>query len=216
MKFKTKTQLLEKILQELVLVTGTSVQVYTQPIVFNQIDSAFEHYFEKRFWPHLTETTIHTLDGAGGVTTDDVVVDKWTDIKWIRHEPYDRHCTIPREVDGETLSNQLTYYPLPFSHTQFQSRVIGFKPVTSTDTIAIRARRNPGEFNETDTVPMDAILLQHFVSSALLSTDGTNPAEQARQFALAEDRYEELTGSEAEDYVNFPRYRYETSFTVAE
>jgi hypothetical protein len=89
MSFLTQNQMLNSVLNELALVNGTSVQTYNEPIIYDYIQRGFDHLFTKRFWPHLTSTTFHTLDGAGGVITDQLEgIEQFTDIKWIREYSY--------------------------------------------------------------------------------------------------------------------------------
>lgn len=219
MTFKTKAQLTETVFQELALVNGSSVQTYSEPIVYENIQASFEHMFKKDFWPHLTLTTFHTLDGAGGVITDTLTgVEDVTDIKWIRKYPYEEQDIIPFHSDGIFNDDgYLAYRGLSYSETGYETKRVIFNPVTSEDLIAIRARRMPDPFDQPDDViPLDYLLMKHFVTAQLLAADGFNPNGQALQQALFEDRYSVLIGNMSDHPLQSKSRRFSREFTVAE
>lgn len=219
MEFSTQQKLIDKVLGEIALVGGSGVQTYTEPLILHAIQTAFDHVFSKRFWGHLTETTYHTLDGVTGISTTDLVgIKSAQDIKWIRHSPYRECDKIHFFPDGQFDSSRYGYTTLPYTDTEFfESRVIKFNPKTEALDIAIHARRKPDDFiREKDIVPFDRVYLQHFVTASILATDGTNPAEQTRQEALYNDRYETLVMNESNEVIVGPVNRYQPEFTVAE
>lgn len=215
MTFKTRTQMLNSILNELALVTGTSVQVYTEPIINDYIQRGFDHLYTKRFWNHLTSTTYHTLDGTAGVITDTISgIEKAIDIKWIREEPYTPDCEIYYFSDGLFDTDKMGYTDLAFTDAQYENKRLQFFPATSTANIAIRARRKPDDFQEDDIIPFDSLTLVHFVTASLLAIDGMNPSAQTRQDDLFADRYETLVMQESNNKITSHRDFYTGEFTV--
>lgn len=217
MAFKNRTELLNNILNELALVTGTSIQTYTQPIIEDYIQSGFNHLFSKRFWPHLTKTTYHTLDGAGGVVDDNTLsdLDYVHDIQWIREAPYREQDEIPYYKDGIFDSQKLAYTDIAYGDPGYANKRIIFNPLDSTVEIAIRSRRILPEFGDNDVIPFDYICLTHYVAMSLLASDGMNPGAQQLQMTFFNDRYEQLITNEGDKKITSKRNRFDSEFTVA-
>lgn len=217
MTFKTRQELVASVYNELALVAGSSVQTYTQPQVEECIQDAFEHLFKKHFWTHLTTTTFHTLDGAGGVVTDSILgLEDVTDIKWIRQSPYEESDQVHYFEDGIFNSDMLAFTSLTYGETGYDTKRIKFNPVTSEAEIAIRARRKPDPFENEDVVPLDYVMIKHLVTSNLLATDGMNPSAEARQLALFEDRYDTLISNRSNHALVTTSTRFQSEFTVAD
>lgn len=217
MTFKTRQQLVVSVYNELALVAGSSVQTYTEPQVQECIQDAFEHLFKKHFWTHLTTTTFHTLDGAGGVVTDSILsLEDVTDIQWIRESPYEPSDTIPFFEEGIFNTDMLAYSSLAYGEVGYDTKRVKFNPVTSTAEIAVRARRKPVDFEDEHVVPLDYVMMKHLVTSNLLATDGMNPSAEARQLALFEDRYDTLISNKGNQAFVAISSRFQREFTVAE
>lgn len=220
MRMKTRAQLIESVLNTLALVSGSSVQIYTEPIISEHINTAFDIVFKKRFWPHLTFETYHELDGAAGVVTDNtIVLDDLSDIQWVRKYPYTEENNIPYFKEGLFGTSQEGYTGIPYDDEaeQYETKRIKFNPLTLDVDICIRARRHPGEITSDATlVPMDYLLIQHFVSAALLDIDGMNPSAKARQDLYFNDRYKTLVDAEQEQAFVSVKSRFASDFTVAE
>lgn len=217
--YATVAELTAAVLSELGLVPGSSVQTYTEPQILHNINTCFETLFSKRFWPHLTKTTLHELDGTTGVITDSslVAVKDFKDIEWIRFYPYTKAETLVRLNGREFETGQFySYDQLPFDHTQAATKVFNTYPLDFALPIKVRARRTPDPFPFTDgIVPFDKITMQHFVASNILASDGMNPNAQQRQTSLFEQRYNDMISGEDTD-VNYYSRRMSNTFTVAE
>ena len=219
---QTLKDMLNDVLIEIGLVPGTSVQVYTEDQVLNAINSSFTFVFEKRFWKHLTYTTEHTLDGAAGVIIDEVAaIEKFTDIQWIRADPYRKSDAIQYIDDEEDFEDQpfsLCYTHLSDVHPQRKTKLIKVLPITQEGNIKIKARRKPDPFeNDDDIIPFDSTCLRHLVIATLLSADGMNPSSQNMQQSLFNQRYIDLVGQETNSISHFSTGRRSAhSFTVAE
>jgi hypothetical protein len=217
MAFKTRAQIVASTFNELALVAGSSVQTYTEPFVQEGVQVAFDHLFTKRFWEHLTSTTFHTLDGAGGVVTDTIAgLESISDIKWIRETPFEMHDNIPYFADGVFNTELLAYTGLAYTDVGYDTKRIKFNPTTSVAEIAIRARRKPADFEDDHIVPLDHIMMRHLVTANLLATDGMNPGAEAKHQGLFEDRYDTLVSNEANKPLILQSRRFVREFTVEE
>lgn len=209
--------MIEKVLTELALVSGTSVQTYQEPIIKDYIQRGFDHLFKKRFWDHLTATTFHTLDGVAGVIDDAIVgIDAFGDIAWIRKSPFTQQDRIPYYRDGLFDTNLYGYTGLTWDDAQYKDKFIKFNPIDEALDIAIRARRRPDDFEDADIIPFDSLALVHFVTASVLAIDGMNPSAEDRQNLLFADRYEVLVMSESDEPIVSRKDHFSSEFTVAD
>ncbi len=214
--FKTVSEIVDQVLVELGLVTGSAVQVYTEPQIKVGIETAFDALFKKRFWKHLTKTTFHDLDVIVGVVTDsNIRILDVQDIEWIKYEPFHDGCDF-RYLRGTPYFNRVDfcYDTLTWDDANYKTKLLQFYPKDLGLKVAIRARRRPSSFLDDDIVPMDYIVLKHLVASNLYASDGTNPSAEQRQTALFDARYTDLVANDANDVLTFSRQRPNT-FTVA-
>lgn len=216
MAFITKQQMLNSVLNELALVNGTSIQVYTEPIVYDYIQRSFDHLFSKRFWPHLTSNSLHELDGTIGIVLDSLSdIDTVSDIEWIRIEPYTEDYDVNLVREPLFNSEILCYSEIPFGQPYQEDKKIIINPNNTTGNIAIRARRKPALFEDESIIPFDSVALVHLVSASMLAIDGMNPSAQERQQSFFEDRYETLVSNEARGIISSVRRIETNTFTVA-
>jgi len=202
MRFLTRQQLVNAVVTEIGLVSGTNVQLFTEPQIESKIILAFDTLAEKRFWPHLMKNTIHELDGSIGVITDSggmSLVSSIEDIQWIREYPYENRDKL-FFLNGETYEasySRPAYDTLSWDHEQYQTKLFQVYPLDSTFKIMVRARRTPEGFPlDSSIIPFDGVAMTHYLSWLLLSSEGMNPASQDVQYALFEQRYEDLTHNE--------------------
>lgn len=215
MQFDTVENLILNVLTELGLVAGSGAQLYTEPQIRLQINTAFNSLFTKRFWPHLTKTTSHTLDGVAGVITDTLAnVRNYNDIEWVRFEPYTEREELVR-LQGreyETMFRE-SMEIIPYGETHWDTKIFRVYPLTFAVPLKVRARRHPGTLN-TGIVPFDEIALRHLIAANLLAADGMNPGNQQRQMAFFETRYNDLISAEV-PVADEARPYYRDTFTVA-
>lgn len=216
--FPTLQELILDVETELGLVSGSSVQTYSEPQIVANINKAFVALAEKRFWPHLTKTTQHVLDGSVGYVTDtNIGIQKVEDIEWIRYDPYYNTCNF-QNLKGEEWPDDGGYYfdALEWDHADRDTKLIKFFPPSLNLNIKIRARRMPEPFALMDTIiPFDKIALSHFTTANVLATDGMNPNAERRQLILFDQRYKDIIGNEAQAVHYYGRSNNNT-FTVAE
>lgn len=216
MIFATVEDITQNVLVELGLVNGTGTQIYTEPQITLGIRTAFNTLFTMRYWPHLTKTTSHTLDGAAGVITDASLagVQSFEDIEWVRFEPYTQREQLGR-LNGreyETTWREMIDR-IPYGDEHWNTKFFKVYPETFALPIKVRARRHPGALL-TGIIPFDEIALRHLAASSILASDGTNPGNQQRQQGLFESRFETLIVAEQPD-MDDANPVYSDYFTVA-
>lgn len=214
--FKTMEQIASDVISELGLASGEAVQMYTEPQVVRNINTAFQHLAKKRFWNHMTFTSTHAVDETGMLTTDLEVVNDVNDILWVRVFPYENRDALPFYNDDPYVTGKPPGYELiPFGHELQEKRVIRLVPPGQFDEVKVRARRILNIDKPTMIVPFDAVCLQHFVTANILANDGMNPPAQQRHDALFTQRYQDLVSSEARGPITLGRPA-SNSFTVAD
>ena len=219
MSFKTISELTQMVLRELVLVSGTGVQIYTEPSIKHQIEVAAKHYFRMRFWDHLTNVDRYTLDGVAGVANTTIVpIDEAVDIEWIRVYPFRECDELEYRPNGFFLDNDYGWSMFNYDHPQRVTKGFFVAPITTAGDIAVRTRRMIVNFADVDAIiPFDDIMIHHFIAAQMLASDGMNASMQQMQMALAEDRYTNLIAAEGDKPIYSRRHQtgYATSFTVA-
>lgn len=219
MAFPTRQQLVNAVVTELGLVPGTDVQLFTEPQIEDKIQLAFDTLADKRFWPHLMKNTIHELDGSAGVITDTLTyVQTIEDIEWIREYPYEEYNKLVF-LNGQPFTTQTrpAYDSLSWDDAQYSTKLVQFYPVDNTNNMMIRARRKPSAFNaDSDIVPLDKVMLVHYMTFLLFSSDGINAEAAATQLGLFEQRYSDLISNESNEPLTYGMRSNTNHFTVAE
>jgi hypothetical protein len=217
--FATRRELINSVLANIGLVSGVGVQLFTEPQIEDRINDAYTTLSEKYFWRHLMANTVHELDGETGTITDSVTsIRTIDDIEWVREYPYTKTDTLPF-MHGEPWDNQYlrAYDTLSWDNAQYNDKLIVVYPLEATNKIMIRARRYTGPFNlDTSIIPLDEIMLKHFITYQLLNAEGINPAAEQAQFALFEQRYIDLIARNASKSFDVAQYRNSDTFTVAD
>ncbi len=216
--FKTVKDITDTVYHELSLVSGTNVQIYTEPLILANINISFEFLFKKRFWPHLTKTTQHSLTGTSGVITDaQIDINDLRDIQWIAADPYYEEDKL-RFLNGTEYQTHMpnSYDIKHFQDTDYSTKLIQFYPLDLALDVKIRARRKVDEFKaDTDIVPFDYNCIIHLTASNILASDGYNPSAENRQNILFEQAYEDLLTNEAKITSYISSHRETNTFTVA-
>lgn len=193
--FLTRDNLAQRIIKHIGLVSGTSVQTYTQPQVEASIQSMFDMMFRKRFWEHLTERYTYTLDGTLGIITSnvDTLLKGFEDVQDIFIS--DTEQKVVKATGNRALrvtgSTPKYWTPLKWGHASFTTRVLQFWPKTATGDVDIVLRTKPDEFTTDDYVPIAADVMVHACSWDLLENDGINPTAAAKEQMLYGVAYED-------------------------
>lgn len=192
------------------LVAGTAVQTYTEPQVYQAIQSTFDLMFKKRFWDHLTDWHVVTVDGSTGLVVEDMsdFLKGWEDISQVHFADWSRAIVRPYNIDNMrvTGSDAMYWTPLKYNSaapTQFMEKVIKFWPVTATSSVAIYCRTHPGIFVPNDIVPFDAAVLAHGAAWQALDNDGINPTAATKAQQMFDMMYIDLVAAEGEADIGY-------------
>lgn len=218
MAFKTQSQLVQGVLKKVGLVTGTSVQTYTQPQIEASVQDGFDFMFRKRFWEHLSGWSTYALDGTVGIVTTDLtdIIKSLEDIKSIYINGTDQRVVRPRDREHLNISgaNPLYYVPYTFGNDNFYTRVIRFYPNEATGSVDIYSRKHPGTFATDSVVPLPSDMLEWCISWLLLETDGINPANAAKCQSMFDLVYQDFVSNMGEDAIGHGRTRLNEPFTI--
>lgn len=216
--FKTVQQLTADAYGVVGLVTGTSVQTYTEPLVEKSIQLMFDMLYRKRFWEWLTDWHTFTLSGSGGLINADIddTIKSFIDVEAIYISGTDRR--VVRPIDREHLrvtgSYPIYYTPLPWNNANAVKRVLKFWPVGATGDVDIRARTKPDDFTPTDTVPFPSDIIAQAAAWNLLDNDGINPTAAQKAQALFDVSYQDLIASLSEDVIGHGGGRSNVPLTI--
>ena len=216
--FDTVGNITTDVLHELTLVSGTSVQTYTEPMIVSGINKGFQFLFKKRFWTHLTETTQHLVDANSGLIVDaSIAIESIDDVQWVRKEPFEKRDAL-RYLDGEEWFDWMeeSYESLSWNNPLYKTKLLRIYPFNINVPIRIRARRMPPRFaSADDVVPFDNVCITHLVTANMLANDGVNPLGMQTQYGLFDQRYKDLLAAESGKVSYFGRGGEIETFTVA-
>src|SRR5690606_18795181 len=132
--------------QKIGLVTGTSVQTYTEPQIYDAIYDAFNMLFRKRFWEHLSDWHTFALDGVNGYLTSDLssIVISYEDAKNF-HVPDNGNIIVKPQGEEHLIvngSHPLYYTAVKWNAADdaFTKKVFKFWPITATGSVRFYAR----------------------------------------------------------------------------
>lgn len=189
MTFKTLAALTTDVQTALYQVAGPNVQIYSEAIVQQLIQEAFDHCFTKRFWHHFRARQQRTLDGVTGKVTVVPTILQYDDVQYVFRQGQRRPLPVLPSMyntlgmDGTTPR---------FVEASGDTSLIVVYPLTSTGDILITGRIRPPAYTSGQTVAFDALCLKHYAAFSYFAADGANPAEAARQQAMFETRLKQL------------------------
>lgn len=200
----TFNQLIQRAIQRLSMVNGTSVQTYAEDLIGEMIQHKFDVLFDMRWWPEYSDWVITTLDGVLGLPTTDfstvsMGVKRFDDIRVVFHEnsrtPLPK---LPRDVDPYAASYNQAMFIEPISD---RTRLFRVWPMTATGTLRLHVRKKPNAFVPNDVVYLDDQALILGAVYDYLEDDGTNPNATQKFQKLYEDRVKQLLGNAHEEEI---------------
>jgi hypothetical protein len=206
MIIKTVSEITQDVLQKIGLVSGTAVQVYTEPQIQQNVRDSFDLLFRKRYWEHLSDWVFVDLDGVNGYATTDLtnIVKSLEDAKDF-HVPFTEQKIVKpikyEHMRISTGSNPLFYTSIKYGDPNFESRVYKFWPPSATGSVAFYARTHPGVLNPNSKVPMPADLITYSAAWLTLETDGMNPGNAAKMQSLFQVTYNDYLASLGDDVI---------------
>jgi len=202
MAFLSLGALTQEVITNVGLVSGTSVQTYTEPQAELQVKNIFDFLFRKRRWDHLSVTKTYELDGTTGVVTATLgdELKEWAHILSIHCS--DNDDTVPRAFNRDYLrveGDRAKYWrPLPWTDPVAATKMIQFFPNIATVDVDIEFKVEPTIQIPDDIVPFPRDLVVNGASWLLLDTDGINPTNAAKCQGMFEQIYRDVVSQEGE------------------
>lgn len=206
----TLSDLVQRTVTRLSMVTGVAVQVYAEDRIAEMIQHKFETVRDMLWWDDMMEWQTLT-QGADGRPTenvvrelpaspvgDEIVINQYKDIQhaWApnRRDPLK---TMPKRNNPMGAMRQgSTLYRVPDV-----TSVIRFLPFTPGQQMMIRYRKWYGQFEPGDVVPMDDQLLILGAAYDYLEDDGTNPGQTEKFLNFYNDRLRQLLSQENDEEI---------------
>lgn len=200
MAYKTMSALITDVERALYQSAGPAVQLYSQEIIQQQIQDAFDHLFTKAWWPWFRVRETLTMDGATGYPTTPLVsITQYEDIRYVYSVNRERPLSkLP--LGTNILNNNFDTGTIPRYIEGDATRIFRVWPSASVGSIVVVGRMRPAAFIITDTVPFDATAIKHFAAWSYFTDDASNPAAAAKHQGLFETRLAQIT----EDAFNEP------------
>lgn len=198
---KTMTALITDTQKLLHQASGLSVQIYSEDLLMQFLQHAFDHCFTAEFWPSFVRRETRTLDGVTGKTTTPfTLIKEYKDIKSV----FRRNSQHP--IVEMPLSFNLLDLPdgtiMQFMEGRTDAYLFTAYPLGAVDEIVVVGRERPtNEFILTDTVPFDHLALIYYAAWSYLVDEAANGAAVAKYDGLFNTRMKELQDSEFKNIV---------------
>lgn len=199
MAFKLMSDLITDVKVALYQNAGPSAQIYSDAIIQQMIQDAFDAIFLKRFWRIFMVRVPVTLNGTSGepVSWPTSHIRFYEDVKDVFIPSSKRPLpilpdnfntsgmtgTTPRFV---TASNNII--DVDTGSSLIYAKIIQVYPTSSTGTLLVVGRKRPDPFETTQTVTFDATCLKHYTAFRYFADDGSNPASMGVHQGLFEAR----------------------------
>lgn len=199
------TDLVQRTVTRLSMVSGVAVQVYAEDRIAEMIWHKYLMVRDKVWWDDLMDYHVLTQDANGRPIEnvvralpdtpagDEIVINKFGDIQHAWH-PNDRDPLMDssrRYNPRSMLTTGRTRYIVPDGTT-----VVRFAPFQSGLQMMVRVRRYYPYFQPDDIVPMDDQLMILGAAYDYLEDDGTNPGQTEKFRNLFNDRLTQLISIE--------------------
>lgn len=175
----TLSQLITRVQRRLGQAPGTAVQLYSEDVIAEQIQTAFNQLFDSFYWAQFQFTQQVTLDGSTGNHTGNLstVLKAFQHIDAIQIEdtPVELYA-LPLTVNPYSLVGTSPLYYGPITTA---GKIFRVYPDAATGVLTIRGRTKPDDFAAADTVDFDSDLLIYKACWEYMIDDGSNgPAIQ--------------------------------------
>jgi hypothetical protein len=218
MAFKTMGDITQSVLNLVGLVSGSGVQLYTEPQVRTAIQLQFDSLYIKRFWEWMTDWHTVTLSGTGGLVTGSMAtfLGEYQDIDSIYVSATERRVVPPRDREHMRVSgsNPLYYTPLMWDGSDVTAKVIKFWPPEAVGSVDIRCRTKPGSFVPASVVPFPSVVMEPAAAWHLLDNDGINPTAAQKAQLLYETAYRDVIANASNDVIGFGGARTHVPVTI--
>lgn len=187
---KTLLQLVTDVEVALYQSAGPQVQIYSQDIIVQMIQRAFDAVFIKRYWSQFRKREVRTLNGTTGTITAPLTfIKQYSDIQYVFRDGSQR--PLPKlPTDFNTIN--FTGGTPKFVEPSGDSNLINIYPLDSTGQILIVGRRCPDPYAMDQTVEFDSTYLVNAVAWEYFVDDGSNPGSASKHQMLMETRLRQL------------------------
>jgi hypothetical protein len=191
---KTLSSLITSVEQMLYNSAGPSVQVYSQDIIAQKLNQAFDRCFHAKMWPQFLRRETRTLDGATGKTTAPFTyILEWGDVQSVFREYSNRPLqTMPESFNILSLGSG-GY--AKFIEPSDDDTLFTIYPLDATGQISVVGRASPsgaGNFALSDTVPFDYLALEYLAAWEMAIDDASNGGMAAKFQTLFDSRMKQL------------------------
>lgn len=198
--------LVTRVEKRLRIVAGVSAQLYAEDTILHSVQTSFDRLFKVRWWPMYSAYTTWTLDGTTGQITTDItaIIKEFTDIRKIWYEddtgPLMR---LPSDMRPENLVGTQARYWEPLKQTP--TRVFRILPIATVGDVHIHYRTKPDDFEITDTLYLDSLLLELAAAYEYTVTDGANPGQAEMLLGMLKQHYTVVDAEQDDDTIELVR-----------
>lgn len=191
---KTLEALITETQQKLYQAAGPAVQVYSEDLLAQKLNEAFDRCFSAKFWPQFLKREVRTLDGVTGKTTAPFTyVKEWGDV----HSVFRSNSSVPIPTMPESynLLGLPTGTAPRFIEPSDDTTLFTIYPLTSTGQIVVVGRNRPanaGNFAATETVPFDYLALEYLAAWEYATDEASNAAMAVKFQSLFNNRMKQL------------------------
>lgn len=191
----TLSQLVQRCVLRLGMVTGVSVQTYAEDILAEMLNERFTQLFDAYWWEDYMSTIVTPLSTLGVTATDmrnTEGLDRFTDIQYVWYKDFTKPLG--------RLSARGNIAPL----LEQDSRPHGILPVnsdkvfqlipygTENENVTVRFRVRPATFTADSEILMDDLALIFGTVYDYLEDDGTNEGATEKMSAMFNSRLQQL------------------------
>lgn len=188
------------------IVAGVSAQLYAEDAILHSIQTSFDRLFKIRWWPMYSDLSTWTLDGTTGKVTTDLesLVKAFTDIHRIWYDENEKPLMrLPSDKRPDKVVGTQACYWAPLK--QEPTRVFRVLPVTTTGDVHVAYRTKPDDFEITDIIYLDPLLLELAAAYEYAVTDGANPGQAEMLLGMLKQHYTVVDGEQDDDYIELVR-----------
>lgn len=190
--YKTMQALIIDVERAIYQSAGSAVQLYSQDILMQQVQDAFDHIFIMEWWPQFRIRELRTLDGTTGAPTVPLTyITQYDDIKAIFVQNDPRALPV-LTMNSSVLAPNFNIGDRARYMEGNVATVFKLWPETATGQVSVVGRARPAAFAIDQTVPFDSTLLKHYAAWAYFTDDDSNPTAAAKHQGLFETRLETI------------------------
>lgn len=191
----TLSQLVQRCVLRLGMVTGKSVQVYAEDILAEMLQERFGQLFDAYWWEDYMSTIVTPLATLGVTATDmkgTEGLDRFTDIQYVWYKEINK--PLGRLSARGNIASLLKQDSAPHGMLPVNSdKVFQLLPYgVSGENVTVRFRVRPAAFGADDEIHMDELALIYGTVYDYLEDDGTNSGATEKMMNMFNSRIQQL------------------------